>query len=219
MSKVSIGEDEPCCGIVDTNFNLCFSLSATILRRRIAGALRSSNERATIKAAESVTQHTTYNYPTIESLSSFLVALVANPEGFTDSKSRKILIEEMIEKYGAGLNGIPQGIPSRISEAGHVVLLTGSTGNLGAQILASVLQDDKIRRVYALNRPCSGSTSMLERHRERFEDRALDPKLLLLEKLVFVEGDSASPNLGLPENIYDEVNQSGVLLWLDTHAF
>ena len=193
-------------------------MSATILRRRITGALRSSNEHATIKAAESVTQNTVYSYPTIESMTSFLAALVANPEGFTDSKDRKILIEEMIEKYGAGLSGVPRGIPSRTSESAHVVLLTGSTGNLGAQILATILQDDKIRRIYALNRP-SGSTSMLERHRERFEDKALDPKLLGSEKLVFVEGDSASPNLGLPVNIHNEVSKSGVLLWPETHVY
>ena len=146
-----------------------------------------------------MTQNTVYSYPTIEGLTSFLVALVGNPEGFTDEKSRKALIEEMVEKYGAGLDGIPRG-------KANVVLLTGSTGNLGSQILASLLQDENVKRVYTLNRP-SSSTSMLKRHHERFKDKALDTSLLASERLVFVEGDTTLPNLGVSESTYEGVSR------------
>jgi len=146
-----------------------------------------------------VTQNTVYSYPTIEGLTSFLVALVSNPEGFTDEKSRKVLIEEMVEKYSADLDGTPR--------AKKVVLLTGSTGNLGSQILASLLQDENVKRVYALGRPSSGSTSMLKRHQERFKDKALDTSLLASERLVFVEGDTALPSLGVSESTYEDVSR------------
>lgn len=188
------------------------SLSATILRRRIVGALRTSKDPATIKAAEFVTQNSVYNYPTIEGLASFLVALVADPEGFTDSKSGKARIEEMVEKYSVGFDGTVLAAPSGTNATTCVVLLTGSTGNLGAQILASLLEDEKVELVYALNRPSTGSTSMFERHRDRFEDKALDASLLASDKLVFVEGDAASPNLGLPEHTYEKLRVSVSLI-------
>ena len=158
------------------------------------------------KAAGSVTQNTVYSYPTIEELSSFLVALVADPEGATDNKSAKARIEEMVEKYSAGLDGTLRVAASEMTVTPSVVLLTGSTGNLGAQILASLLEAENVERVYALNRPSSGSKSLFERHRERFEDKALDVSLLASEKLVFVAGDAASPNLGMTADTYNEVS-------------
>ncbi|KAF8219495.1 putative aminoadipate reductase [Tricholoma matsutake] len=188
------------------------SLSTTILRRRIVGALRTSKDPATINAAEFVTQKTVYDYLTIEGLASFLVALVADPEGLTDSKSGKARIEEMVEKYSAGLDGTVPAAPSGTNPTTCVVLLTGSTGNLGAQILTSLLEDEKVELVYALNRPSTGSTTMLERHRDRFEDKALDAGMLASDKLVFVEGDAASPNLGLPEHTYEKLRVSVSLI-------
>ena len=163
-----------------------------------------------IKAADSVTQNAVYSYPTIEALSSFLAALVADPEAVTDNKSGKARIEEMIEKYSTGLDGTPPPEPTATATTppAKVVLLTGSTGNLGAQILASLLEAENVERVYALNRPSSGSKSMFDRHRERFEDKALDDSLLASVKLVFLEGDAASPNLGMAENTYNEVSHA-----------
>jgi thioester reductase-like protein len=45
---------------------------------------------------------------------------------------------------------------------------------------------------------------MLERHRERFD---LGASVLVSDRLIFVEGDSASPKLGLSESTYEEVSQ------------
>ncbi|KAG6810396.1 putative NRPS-like protein biosynthetic cluster [Tricholoma furcatifolium] len=181
------------------------SLSATILRRRITGALRASKDNAIVRAAESVTQNTVYSYPSIESLATFLVNLVANPDGFkgeTDGKSR---IEAMIEKYSAGLE---TSSTEKISLTGKVVLLTGSTGNLGSQILADLLGDSSVERVYALNRASSGSASILERHVQRFEDKALDVKLLQSDRLVFVEGDTALPGFGLQADVFKKIQDT-----------
>ncbi|RDB20739.1 Non-canonical non-ribosomal peptide synthetase FUB8 [Hypsizygus marmoreus] len=191
------------------------SLSATILRRRIVGALRSNKNAdkgaATGQAAELVTQNTVYNYPTVESLSSFLENLVKDPTGFKDGNSGKVAIEKMIEKYGVGLDGaLPTTVVTANGQAnanGKVVLLTGSTGNLGSQILASLLEDPGVERVYALNRPSNGK-AVLERQSERFLDKALDVGLLGSEKLVFVEGDIAVPGFGLVTKLYNEIRDS-----------
>ncbi|KAG6831500.1 putative NRPS-like protein biosynthetic cluster [Tephrocybe sp. NHM501043] len=183
------------------------SLSATILRRRIAGALRTSKNNTTIKAAEAITQNTVYTYPSIDLLTTFLVTFVADPDGFKGVDDGKARIEAMIEKYSAGLGAAPSNAPFSAPK-NKVVLLTGSTGNLGAQILADLLVDPSVERIYALNRASKSEASILERHHERFTDKALNVELLQSDRLVFVEGDMALPGLGLQDEIYKELQNS-----------
>lgn len=117
-------------------------------------------------------------------------------------KSRKDVIEAMISKYSVGLDVPVAQSTAQVARA--VVLVTGSTGNLGAQLLETMLQDEKVERVYAMNR-ASSSSSMLERHVERFQDKALNASLLSSEKLVFIEGEAAQDNLGLSAATYNDV--------------
>ena len=91
------------------------------------------------------------------------------------------------------------------AEPGMVVLLTGSTGNIGSHILEALLRDPRILRIYAFNRPSTRQVSLLDRHRERFEDKDFDKALLASEKLVFLEGDASRDNLGVPSLVYNEV--------------
>jgi FlaA1/EpsC-like NDP-sugar epimerase len=181
-----------------------YSLSATFLRLRITGALRSSKELA--KAAEAVTQNVVYTYPTLDSLTEFIVEVVADPTGSRPKKAQggSEAIEEMIKKYTVGLN---VALPAQRSEAHErVVLLTGSTGNIGAQILTDLLEDKGVHQIYALNRSSSGSQTILDRHRARFEDKGLDTSLLKSEKLIFINGDTSEERLGLDEATYNEVS-------------
>ncbi|KAG6888349.1 hypothetical protein C0995_009042 [Termitomyces sp. Mi166 len=179
--------------------------SATIFRRRIAGALRGSKDNSTVKAAENITQNTIYTYPSIEVLTTFLVKLAADPEGFESGKDNKAEIEAMIEKYSVGLEASPS-CGTFSAPKSKVILLTGSTGNLGSQILADLLLDPSVERVYALNRASTGSASVLERQTERFVDKALDVKLLESDRLFFVKGDTTLPRLGLSDELYNEVS-------------
>ncbi|KAG6843342.1 hypothetical protein H0H93_001329, partial [Arthromyces matolae] len=141
------------------------SLSATILRRRVSAALRASKDNAIINASEHITQNTVYSYPSIEALATFLVKLVADPRGYNGGSDPKEAVEAMIEKYSSGLDR-PSSLQGPSTPGDKVVLLTGSTGNLGSQILADLLLDSTVHRVYALNRD-SDSTPILERHIHR----------------------------------------------------
>ncbi|KAF8974264.1 hypothetical protein BDZ97DRAFT_1772696 [Flammula alnicola] len=162
-------------------------LSATILRRRITAALQSIKGPSGAAALKSINQNTVYSHPTVEALSDFLVTLVADPNASHSPKSRQETIENLINKY--------------------MVLLTGTTGNLGAQLLESLLRDPRISQVYALNRSAS-SKSLTERHEERFRDKALDLSLLKSDKLTAIEGDLSQKNLGLSSSLYDEIRES-----------
>ena len=117
----------------------------------------------------------------------------------------------MIAKYAVGLGDeVGDGVPGR-SHYRHVVLLTGSTGGLGSYLLASLLNREDVAVVYAFNRP---STSGTIQHRQRaaFEDRGLDTAVLESEKLIYVEGDAARPNLSLDDRTYGEIRDSVTLV-------
>ncbi|KAJ3903705.1 hypothetical protein F5879DRAFT_1002249 [Lentinula edodes] len=181
------------------------SLSSTILRLRFVSALRKSGFASLVAT---ITQNIVYSYPTISQLTDAIVNIIANPNDQTKSeKTHEALMEEMISKYSQGLDvPLPQSATS-INPTQQYVLLTGSTGNLGAQLLESLLSKDSVVRVYALNRP-STRASMYERHRARFEDKALDISLLSSPKLVFLAGETSHDDLDLPENILKELRQN-----------
>lgn len=114
------------------------------------------------------------------------------------------VMEAMIEKYSEGLETALDS-PSAYNEDTKVaVLLTGSTGNLGSQILSLLLGNRSVYRVYTVNRP-STHTSLLDRHKERFLDKGLDMSLLYTDKLICLEGQSTLPKMGLSDEAYDEV--------------
>ena len=177
-----------------------YSLSATILRRRITGALQSTESEITKAAVTSINQNTVYSYPTIDRLTSYLVSLVADPNRTEDVKSHVDQIETMIAQYS---NSWPMVKGS--AEPGTVVLLTGSTGNIGSHILEALLRDPRILRIYTYNRPSPRRVSLLDRHRERFEDKGFDKVLLTSERLVFLEGDASQNNLGVSSLVFNEV--------------
>jgi len=87
----------------------------------------------------------------------------------------------------------------------EIILLTGSTGGLGAAILAQLLTTPSVSRVYALNRRSGNGKTLRARHVEAFAERGLDAALLESAKVVFVEGDTAVEKLGTSKELYEEI--------------
>lgn len=181
--------------------------------------MRASKDTRAQKATESISQDIVYKHPTIQLLAAHLAELIA-PSGNGSVVDPKAAIEEMIEKYSVGLDGQLLGATSTTRPlAASVVLLTGSTGNLGSPLLASLLQDPRVQRVYAFNRAPSGVQSMFERHIGKFTDWGLDVTLLKSDKVFFVSGDTALPNLGIDSTLYDEVRSAIVSAFIPTSEF
>lgn len=87
-----------------------------------------------------------------------------------------------------------------------VVVITGSTGSIGAYVLAELLASPKVTMVYAFNRT-SPSQSLIERQKEALAIRGLDPALASSPKLVLLEVDLAQPNFGLSDiELFEVVN-------------
>ncbi|KAJ3996524.1 male sterility protein-domain-containing protein [Lentinula boryana] len=117
----------------------------------------------------------------------------------------------MVSKYSAGLDDNDNSPTSSCSRrkpsaVNEIVLLTGSTGNLGCYILASLLSKDHVRRVYTFNRK-STDRNIMERHKDQFEDKELNVALLSSPKLVLLEGDITLPGLGLSEKVINKLQQ------------
>ncbi|KAG5640044.1 hypothetical protein DXG03_001555, partial [Asterophora parasitica] len=116
-------------------------------------------------------------------------------------------MERLIEEYSRSAAS-PSAPPRRQHQpVTPSILLTGSTGNLGSDLLALLLQDPSVTRIYALNRRSSqGSAS--ERVHAQFAAKGLDVAALKSEKLVFIEGDTTLPDLGLGHSLYAEISAS-----------
>ena len=89
----------------------------------------------------------------------------------------------------------------------NVYLLTGTTGCLGSNMLAQLLEATATMRVYAFNRP-SKTTTLRARQLSSFKQRGLNRDLLSSEKLVYVEGDLSAPGFALDRKLYGEVSTS-----------
>jgi hypothetical protein len=178
-----------------------YSLSATLLRRRITGALQattSSSETAKAGIIASIDQNTVYTYPTVNRLTDYLAGLFVATEKVDNVKSHVDEIEAMIAQYTK-----PWPTIQGIAKPGTTILLTGSTGNLGSHILEALLRDSRILRIYALNRP--SSSQPLDRHISRFDNNGLDKALLTSEKLTFLEGDASQDNFGVESSAFNQV--------------
>jgi hypothetical protein len=124
-------------------------------------------------------------------------------------------INALIEKYSF----LPEDNNSSLSPStsvaptDKVVLLTGTTGNLGSDILATLLHDSTVRKVYALNR-LSPKASTKNRVKEQFDEKGLASYLLDSPKVTFIDGKLTDSNLGLTGTQYSDVGLLGFLFFL-----
>ncbi|KAJ7689673.1 acetyl-CoA synthetase-like protein [Mycena rosella] len=182
------------------------SLTATIFRLHIMRALRFRNDAALTRAANALPQNLVYSFPTISQLSTYLTGLVGGT--LMEEETAGAQMERLIAKYSPS-TGRAQA--TAVTAGPAVVLLTGSTGNLGSRLLASLLKDDRARKIYALNRSSAGRT-MSDRHFDIFNEMGLDKLLLASPKLVFIEGQVDQTNLGLKPDLYEEIRRSVTLI-------
>lgn len=181
-----------------------FSLQATWIRNTILRALRDSAQLDTRAIAGGFI----YENPTITRLAQFVQSLVSGSyENAVESPMAKgDTMRAMAEKYSADLKpGTESSHDDAARAHGDVVLVTGTTGSLGCHILASLTGDTRVSRIYALNRASEGAGSLRERQRKSLESRALDPSILDSEKIILLEGNTATKNLGLEEHTYLQV--------------
>jgi FlaA1/EpsC-like NDP-sugar epimerase len=143
-----------------------YSLTATLLRRRILSAMKTSQNDSVVTASRKVTQDFLYIYPTIERMAS---AIIGYATGQQHLQSTEEEIDALLAKYGKGMKTLANSGNPLPDQAR--VLLTGSTGSLGSHILVQLLQDERLAHLYAYNRPSKMGESSALRHENAFRDR------------------------------------------------
>ena len=153
------------------------------------------------RAAQQVSPNVIFEHPTIKQLAHAVSSLLdpsAHAQGV--SSSRADAIRALIAKYTADMPTAKA--KGKANASPPVVLLTGSTGNIGSHILAYLLADERVGRVYTLNRP---SADPLGRLKAAFTERGLPAEMLDDARLVSLAGDITKENFGLEEAQYREV--------------
>lgn len=89
-----------------------------------------------------------------------------------------------------------------------VVLLTGSTGNLGSYLLSRLVRNDRVDRIYCLNQISRSGASLTWRQKQAFEDLGLDIDILMSPKVVLLEGDASQDKLELEDQVYSQIHSS-----------
>ena len=176
------------------------SLQATYIRNALLRTLKAAGI-----STRGIPNGFVYHHPTIIALATFLV-VQASPDtskANTDAKDRMISkMTQMLEKYSSNFPAHVQSESAPIPDK-DVVVLTGTTGGLGAAILAELLIDPSVERVYAVNR--KGAKSLVDRHRSIFEDRGLDPNLLKLPKVTLLEAEIQGEGFDLSREVVEQV--------------
>jgi hypothetical protein len=182
------------------------SMSAAFLRNQVVAALQISESATGLprSVVEELPSNLVFSYAAISDLAKYIVRMISfggcgDPAGALDAEKVKV-IESSIARLSSGFVGLKH-VGLLITPA--VVLITGTTGSLGSFLLASLLKNDRVQRVYAFNR--RGTKPSKQRQTNAFLERDLPVNLLNGDKVIFVEGDTAAENLGLSSLLYEEV--------------
>jgi hypothetical protein len=177
------------------------SLQATWIRNAIFQAIRNTTGGDVRALSPSVV----YERPTISSLADYVFTFAQSTvpaAGAMDSQTS--IMQDMVTKY---MQALPRHTPGPLAKSpeGDVILLTGTTGGLGAEILTALARDPNILKVYAINRP-NHKTTVKDRQRAVLDDRGLNTDVLDSLKVHFIESDLSLPGLGIQPSMLNEVS-------------
>jgi hypothetical protein len=184
--------------------NFLVSLQATYIRNSIIQAVRQTRK----EYASRISQGFVYANPSIAGLTNQLLVIVqagSSAGGEEDGPKLKELTA-MVQEFSVDF---PKHRPSMSlrPSSGEVVLLTGSTGGLGTQLLSHLVSLPNVSRVYALNRASHGDgKSLRDRQAEALAERGLDVTLVDSSKVTLVEGDTAIGDFGIDSKLFEEVS-------------
>ncbi|CEI67696.1 hypothetical protein FVEN_g9515 [Fusarium venenatum] len=169
------------------------SLQVMTATRLLKAGLRSANLDTTTFVPQVV-----YRYPTAKDLSRHILCTRDGCADHDDVAKEIAETERLVTKYAEGL---PTSVPNKKSpeEDNQTVLLTGSTGSLGAYMLDTLCRIPTINKVIALNRTDDGGAS---RQPSINKSRGLTQNL---SKVEFIHADLSLPDLGQGQAKYDNL--------------
>ncbi|KAF8890512.1 hypothetical protein CPB84DRAFT_1784727 [Gymnopilus junonius] len=189
----------------------CDSLQATWIRNSLLRALHDSADIDTRHLVDNFV----YDHPTVSSMGTFIYALATGTGSDTpvSTERRAAAMKAVVEKYTS--SGFPSYRGVSVANGnghvhGDVVLVTGTTGALGTYLLAELVQNPDVSRIYALNRPSASSAlDITERQKKALLGRGLKPSAVQgSNKVRLIEADLAIPGFGIASQLYEEMKVS-----------
>ena len=178
------------------------SLRATRFRRILSASLRHSGHTAF--TMHELPLDIIYSHPSISSLVEALTRLQSGSK-LDSSPAEKML--NLVNKYT-----FRQKIPASQTN-GSFIVVTGSTGNLGANLLHTISANPCVERVVCLIRPTSdraarSSEDLAARQRKALNDRGISLSKDAWSKISFLPWIPGTENLGMTEDeFYDLATQ------------
>ncbi|KAL8827908.1 MAG: hypothetical protein Q9191_002897, partial [Dirinaria sp. TL-2023a] len=192
------------------------SLQATRLHNMLTSALQKSGLDK--RASSVMTKGFVYSHPTILSQRKALSSL-ASDHGVTNGvePSRTEIMHEAVQRHCntiAAMSTEPMkgDFHDLDSPDGKIVILTGSTGNLGSSLLSILAQDPSVSHIYCLNRPSPTPTDQTSRQHRAFAKAGICLPSHLWPKLHPLEAKPSSPNLGLSPELYTRLQQASYII-------
>jgi thioester reductase-like protein len=148
---------------------------------------------------DNLSQNIVFEKGTVRALAKHLHQLRTGEE--SEGEDEIQVMKEMIEKYSRFTQHYPTVHTQPDSE---VVIVTGATGNLGAFIVADILQRPSVSEVWALVR-APGQAMAGARLSKALSDRKISLTDEQAAKLHAIPGDLSQPNLGLDNYILEHL--------------
>ncbi|KAJ5654047.1 hypothetical protein N7490_001050 [Penicillium lividum] len=139
-----------------------------------------------------------YSRPTIVQLTEYVSGLLqgqvsGSAEAVEESESdRESRIADLVGKYTDDLG------------ESHAVILTGSTGSLGAYLLSELLRDLSVTKIYCLNRSADAAARQLS----SLQEKGLVSFKQFPRRVEFLQAQFGAERLGLQDSKYEELLQS-----------
>ena len=158
--------------------------------------------------SRALVQETIYRNPTVSQLSELVVLSMtmetaASPRNTQEENMS--MIQQCIQQHGRPQ--VIRAFPTVHSPPIEHIVVTGTTGGLGSHLLAQMICNDRVERIWALNRKSTVSgQSVQQRQLNSFKDKLLDVDLLRHPKLVLLDSDLTQERLGLHPDVYNDVS-------------
>ncbi|KAJ5180461.1 hypothetical protein N7492_003671 [Penicillium capsulatum] len=183
---------------VDENADI-FALGVDSLQTlRLGQILQASLQSARPDLGAAFGSPQLYSLPTIVQLTQYISGLLQGQDsapatGVVESDSdRETRISDLVGKYSGDLG------------ESHAVIVTGTTGSLGAYLLYELLRDLTVTKIYCLNRSADAAPRQLQSLREK----GLASYNAFPQRVEFLQAQFGSERLGLDDAKYEELLQS-----------
>ncbi|KAI0003481.1 acetyl-CoA synthetase-like protein [Xylariaceae sp. FL0662B] len=174
------------------------SLQTTEIVSLLKSGIRSQNS---VSDVSWISPKLVYMHPSIRSLSHAILSRVNPKPGSTYSssstvRSRVQKMEDMVKKYTRDIPPLQNRDTQR--QSGFHVILTGSTGSFGIQVLVKLLSDSNVQKIYCLDRSVNAQERIANALSSWHSPPTVDPS-----RVSFHQADYSRPDFGLSSSLLD----------------